>query len=248
MFFLRALAVVRALLVAYVLVAVDMLFIFLLILFFIFKLFSSLVLGLHQLLKVLNLLRVQFVSVLLRHCNQVRRDLIIFIFLVIIVVLDGHFVVATFILLLILGNDFCNFAVNLVVKVLLGVLLVVVLVNMMALFPLRRIYLLGCGNCILNVERDFIFVCVLVVAEILQITVVFVFLFVLLLARASFLWFRVTHQLVELLVVEFLIVALAVLDIDFDVFVIQHTFSWQHTSKHVTFLILLTFLISGKAA
>lgn len=50
--------------------------------------------------------------------------------------------------------------------------------------------------------------------------------------------------MVELLVVEFLIVALAVLDVNFDIFVIQHTVSWQHTSKHVTFLILLTFLIS----
>lgn len=133
------------------LVAANWLLIFLLILFSIFKLLSTLVLGLHQLLKVLDLLWVQFVSILLHHSNQVRRDLIIFIFLVLIVVLDRHFVVATFILLLILGNDFCNFAVNFVVKVLLRVMLIVVLVNLPTLFPLRLINLLGCGNCILNV-------------------------------------------------------------------------------------------------
>lgn len=75
---------------------------------------------------------------------------------------------------------------------------------------------------------------------------VFRFILVLRLPRTSLLRFWVAHQLVELLVVEFLIVTLAVLNVNFDVFVVEDAICGKHASEHVTLLVFLAFIFALK--
>ena len=73
---------------------------------------------------------------------------------------------------------------------------------------------------------------------------VFRFILVLRLPRTSLLRFWVAHQLVELLVVEFL--TLAVLNVNFDVFVVEDAICGKHASEHVTLLVFLAFIFALK--
>lgn len=83
----------------------------------------------------------------------------------------------------------------------------------------------------------------MVVPEILQVPI-FIVVLILFLPRTSLLRFWIAHQLVELLMVEFLIVALAVLNVDFDVFVIKDAISRKHSSEHVAFLVFLAIIFA----
>ena len=75
---------------------------------------------------------------------------------------------------------------------------------------------------------------------------VFRFILVLRRPRTSLLRFWVAHQLVELLVIEFLIVTLAVLNVNFDVFVVEDAICGKHASEHVTLLVFLAFIFALK--
>lgn len=56
------------------------------------------------------------------------------------------------------------------------------------------------------------------------------------------------HQLVELLVVEFALIALTVLHIDINILMVQHPVSREHALKHITALIILSFAIPDTAS
>jgi isochorismate hydrolase len=47
-------------------------------------------------------------------------------------------------------------------------------------------------------------------------------------------------------VVEFLIVTLAVLNVNFDVFVVEDAICGKHASEHVTLLVFLAFIFALK--
>lgn len=101
----------------------------------------------------------------------------------------------------------------------------------------------------MHVKRDFIIIAVLVVSEALKISFVLVgdinLLLELLFAAASLL--VSLHELVKLMLVELLIVALAILDINFDILMVHYTLCWEHARQNITALVSIkSFCLSNQ--
>lgn len=219
--------------------AVNLLYFLIVLLFF--KLFAFVLLLLHHLLNLLQLLRVQLISQLLGYCHQIWRNQVFFILLEFFLVLIFVVIVVqlVIVLLLVFCNDFSNFAVYFIIYLFLillvvrGLLLIVAVRFMCILrllclvwraFSLAWINLFSSGNCIVNVERDFI-VFALVVAKALKFSFLVVFMLSLellpsVVSLTNIAFTVALHELIELLIVEFTLVAIAILDININIFVV----------------------------